>query len=61
MSESSWQGVHRLVAALSAVAVMRASKDFYSEELVGFKNKAATAYAPRNAWDWENGKTFFHS
>lgn len=53
--------MHRLVTALSAVAVMRASKDFYSEELVGFKNKAATAYAPRNAWDWENGKTFFHS
>lgn len=61
MSEPSWQGVRHLATDLSAVAVTRASNAFYSEELADFKNKAATAYAPRNAWDWENGKMFFHS
>lgn len=34
---------------------------FSSEELVGFKNSPATAYAPRNVWDGENENRYFHS
>ena len=46
---------------LSAVAVTRPRNVFSLEELVDFKNKAATAYAPWNVWDQENGNTIFHS